>query len=297
MRQSIKYEITVMLHKKEFILAFCFMLLFTLSAFLYACRGQWGVEISQVMSANYLYVGQHSNAAWGLFMYLICFVVVLPHAMSYINDLETGTFSLAIVRSNKFRYYISKNIAAFLGNFIIIFIPFLLNLIFCHMTFSEQPNYAFGEYGLPNYFRTITGSNSMFVAQMRNSGIPFIGLFVKSPTLYCLLYLFLLSVAAGVLGNFVLCISFFLKKHRVFLFLPVYLLVIFSGVATSYSEMMARRDANRVYTDYNLMDYLGILGYKGQDGRYIAVLLAVIGVFCMIAIWRAIRSDELIDVR
>ncbi len=297
MLQSIKYEIIVMIHKKEFIVAFCFMMVFLLVAFLYACEGQWGLEVSEVLAADYLYAGQHSSAAWGIFMYLICFIVVLPHAMSYINDIESGTQSLVLVRSSRLRYYVSKNIAVFLGNFMIIFIPFLFNFILCHLTFSELPNYGFGEYGLPNYFRTITGSNYIYASQVRHPGIPMIGLFVQSPELYALLYLLILASTAGIMGNFVLCISFFIKKHRIFLFLPIYLIITFSGVATSYSEMMAYRSTDRVFTNYTIMDYLGILGYRGQDERYILILLAVSAVFCAAATGRAIRSDNLVQER
>lgn len=291
MRRSVKYEIRVMLHKKEFALAFCVMLAFCVFSFIYAALGQWGVERSQLLSADSLFMGVSFSSTWYYFVYLFAFIIVLPHSMSYINDLESGVFSMVVIRSGKMRYYLSKLVAAFIGNVIIIAIPFIMNLILCHMTFSSEPNYLFGEYGLPNYFRTVLGTNYVFNANQ--TIIPFVQLFLKHSALYNLMYIGFLSAAAGVLGAFLVCFSFLFKKRRAILFIPIYIYILFSSVISEYFYTMAMSNPDFIFRNFDFMDYFAVFGFQGKSILYLMCVFLLLILFCVFSCFRTIKADVL----
>jgi len=291
LRKSIVYEIKTMINRKAFCISFVAVLLFSFASFVIAVLNNWGAEWSNVFSADDQFVGNAFSGLWEFFGYVFAFMIVLPHAMSYLGDIESGAYSLAVVRAGKLRYFLSKLAATFVGNFLIIALPFLINLLLCHLAFSGKPNFSFGEYGMPNYFRTLMGTN--FILPLEQSQIPFLHIFLISPTLYSLLYTAIISCVSGLLGVFVLCLSFFVRK-RALLFIPVYLLILFSSVVTEYNYSASLSNPGRVFVNYDFMDYLGTHGYPGQISRYPAILFLVLVIFCVLATCWAIRNDQLI---
>ena len=291
MLKAIIYEIKTMINRKAFCISFIAVLLFSFASFVIAVLTNWGAEWSKVLSADDQFVGNASYGLWEFFRYVFAFIIVLPHAMSYLGDIESGAYSLAVVRAGKLRYFLSKLAATFAGNFLIIALPFLINLLLCHLAFSGKPNFTFGEYGLPNYFSTLMGTN--FILPLERGQIPFLHVFLLSPTLYSLLYTAIISCVSGLLGVFVLCLSFFVRK-RAFLFIPVYLLFLFSSVVTEYNYSASLSDPGRVFVNYDLMDYLGTHGYPGQISRYPVILFLALVIFCALATCWALRNDQLI---
>jgi len=65
------------------------------------------------------------------------FVVILPFSFSYFEDKETQTYNFYVSRMGKKNYILSKAIVSFCGSFLIIFIPFLLNMLLNHITYLE----------------------------------------------------------------------------------------------------------------------------------------------------------------
>lgn len=292
MWNSIVFEIKTMINKKGFCTSFIVMLVFSLFSFVVCASRSWGEELSQVLSADSQFMGNAYSPTWYFFTYLFSFIIVLPHSLSYITDLELGTYSVIVVRSGKKQYLVSKIFATFIGNFVLITIPFLVNLILCHLTFSNEPNFIFGEYGLPNYFRTIMGTNYVFSAFQKE--IPFLPIFLLSPTLYNILYILILGFASGIFGVLVLSISFIFSKRRAYLFAPVYLLMLLTSVLSEYSYSKAVNNPGQVFINFDLMDYLAAFGYPGKSALYIAILLVISLAFCIATFIKALYNDQLI---
>lgn len=294
MRHSIKYETIVMVHKKEFKFSFCGMMGFSVLSFIYTAAMQWGADQSKLPSADILFMGSSYSYTWAYYIYFFAFVIVLPYSFSYISDIETGVFHVVLVRSSKAKYYLSKIFACFLGNVLIIAIPLIVNLILCHMTFSSKPNFLFGEYGMPNYFKTVLGTN--FIINMEHSSFPLVRVFLYNSTLYNLLYIGWQSFISGMLGVFLTCMSFVIK-NRAALFVPVYVLSLFSSVASEASYSNAIHDANEVFVNYNFMDYLAVFGYPGQSLIYLLAVLSFLLILSICAFAKAMKTDEIISHR
>ena len=294
MKKSIKYEMFTMLNMRGFCFSFLIMLVFSIYSFAVVAFRLMGVDRSSVFSADACFMGCYYSPTWYFFLYIFSFVIVLPHATSYIADIETGVYSLAVLRSGKKNYFLSKMIATFVGNFIMIAIPFLINLILCHMTFSSTSNYPFGEYGLPNYYRTVLGSNYIFSTDQTE--IPFMHIFLTSPTLYNLLYIFIVSVVSGYLGVFVLSLSFLFNRNRAYLFAPIYIFMLASSVVTEYRYSRAVSNPSIQFVNYNLMDYIAVFGYPGKSLLYISVVITVCTSFVVVATIHAIKADQLLVV-
>lgn len=293
MLQSLKYEWNVMLHKKEFSVAFCAAIIFCVISLIQSTNTALrycGTDLSEVVSANSIYAGNANSGLWYSFMYLFPFLVVLPHSLSYIQDVECGILPLLITRGNRKRYLFSKLSACFFGNVVIILIPFLLNLLLCHIAFPVNENSSRWYYGVLDYSGILLGTNNLF--QTDYGALPFLRLFLYSPTLYNVLYILILSFASGVFGVFVLCLSFFFRKQKAPLFLPVFLMVLGSSVLNSYCLNRAICDAGYRYVNYNLMDYFAAFGYRGQSPYYILGIVAVLLVFCTFAVHHALHADE-----
>lgn len=294
MRSAINYEFKTMLNKRSFCVSLIITLSFSIFSFGVIAFRSLGTEMSQVLSADSCFMGNYYSPAWFFFIYIFSFVIVLPHSMSYISDIETGIYPLVVLRAGKKKYFLSKIIATFWGNFIIIALPFFVNLILCHLTFSNKPNYSFGEYGLPNYFTMVTGSSYMFSTQQ--SEIPFLPVFLTSPTLYNVIYILIVSIASGFLGIFVLSFSFLFIRKRAYLFAPVYLIMIASSVVSEYIYSRAISNSSVQFTNVNLMDYLAAFSYPGKNIIYISSIFILCVIFIVIATAKAIKADPLLEI-
>lgn len=294
MKDAIRYEFKTMINKRGFCVSFLVMLAFSVFSFGVVAVRSFAAEATQVLAADSCFMGNYYSPTWYFFLYIFSFIVVLPHAMSYIEDLETGVYSLAIIRTGKVQYFLSKMFAAFWGNFIIIAIPFIFNLLLCHLTFSQKPNYPFGEYGLPNYFTTLLGTGYIFSS--KQSEIPFLSVYLVSSTLYNILYIFILSMTSGFLGVFLLSFSFLCCRKRAYLFAPVYLLMLASSVITEYAYSRAVSNSEIEFINYNLMDYLAVFGYPGKSLTYVSILFLFGVSFILIASIKVIRNDQLLVV-
>lgn len=291
MRRSINYEMRVMLHKKEFACAMCFMMVFCVISMMFAvaeCRENY---LLYSVSANIKFIGSTYSPLWSIFTYVFSFLIVIPHSMSYIGDLDTGICPYIFVRSSRGKYYFSKISAAFLGNMLIIAIPFLFNLLLCMIALTTEPNYSFGFYGLSGFSSMVLGQGYIFQAE--NLAFPLAEIFVRFPGVYCLLYILFISFNAGLFGVFLLCLSFLLRKNRALLFLPVYLFMLITSVISSNQLTAAINDPSIVFTNYNFMDYLGCFGYVGQSPAFLLTVYGVIIVFCIVVTFRNIRKDPI----
>ncbi len=293
MLNTMKFQLSIMMAKKEFKISFLVIFLYCIISFVYAAISQWGLDGAYVLSANALFCGNAYSKTWYYFIYLFSFSIVLPFSSSHINDIECGITPFILTKSTRKEYYLTKIFVCFIGGFIIIFIPFLLNLALCHLTFPNNMNYQFGEYGMPNFFRTILGTNLSYNTEQKI--IPFIKLFLNSPTIYNIVYICILSIVSGIFSVFLLCITYLKKLHRAILFVPIYVIVLFSSVISEYGFSRAINDYKQIFVNYDIMDYLVAFGFSGKSVIYISVFFSIIALFCIFSYLKIINSDEFTD--
>lgn len=289
--RMLNYQFKVMLNKKSFMIAFSIVLIYCLFSYLTNVISFYHVDISQMMSANSLFALSSDQPYWGLFATIFPFILFLPFAFSYIEDRKIQITNYIISRSSSSAYLISQIVITFLGGFIITFVPFLLNLLLCHVTFPDNMNTYFGEYGNPNYYRTLTGSNVIIHTDIK--GLPFLELYLNSQLLYNLIFLLMFSVASGLLSVFILSLSYMGITNRLILFIPLYLFFYLSRALDSYSYNSSL-EKGTVYHNYDWLTYLTVDSFYGKNYNYLLyialIILLIIVVSYIVALFRLRRT-------
>lgn len=292
MRNAVLFQINIMFRKKNFQLAFLVMMGFSILAFIYTSMQQINSEQELLFSADALFCGNYYAPLWHYFSYIFVFVVALPYSMSYFSDKECGVLVALLCRINRLQYHISAMITCFIGNFLIIFFPFLLNLLLCHITFPENTNFLFGQRGTENFVSAVLGNTLIFSTE--NPTIPFLSLFLNNSAIYNVWYILLLSIMSGILGVFLLSLSRLWIKSRAILFLPIFFGLQMSSLATAYSYNRAIENSEVYFTNYTIMDYFAVAGYPGQSFMYLFIVVIGLLLFSAASLMVVLLRDEFV---
>ncbi len=291
---SVKVQLKVMIWKWEFQVAFLVTLFYACVAFVLSFLGMSGAEdIFECMDANQTICYSQYNILWMLFRMLYPFLIVLPFATSYVDDYKNGLLPVYVSRVSRWSYYGSKLLAAFIGTAVMIGVPFLINLLLCNLVLPHNYNTWYGAYQLEGYIRMFLGTGADFETVNRIK--PFLEVYSVSPFLYNVVYLLLLSALSGLLGSLVMGFSFFFRKWKVVLFVPVFLLL---QALQTWDRINYTRVAygKGMYINYDPLSYV-TPGYAiGHSGVYIFLFcLAVVGVtllFLLYAVKREMKSIQ-----
>ena len=282
-----------MLRKKEFTIAFSGMMLLSVFSLYYSIEIQnwYGWHDYRIISGNWMTMLHWTNRGWQIFMYLFCFVAVLPYSLSYPAELEAGCLPILVTRSDRTCYCLSKVVVCFIGSSSIILIPLLLNWCFSQMAFSSMPNLPGIEYKLKNYSNLIDGSVS--VVSYKHPTLQMAALFVNRPNMYVLLHVVLLSLFSGFWGVVLLFFSFWARRYRALVFLPLFLFVRLSSAAAGYAIETGLNDAAFSYSSVSFMDYFSVGSNNGLNPYYLIILLLIMFIFCFITYLYILKTDWL----
>lgn len=146
---------------------------------------------------------------------LFPFLVVLAAGMSYFEDHASGEELFLVSRVGKKQYYFGKVFAVFIATFIIFTLPLFLEMILDMIAFPS------GAEGNPD---NITIYDTIYTDRINNYF--WTDLYLTSKYLYVIFRIVLLGVVSGLLAAFTAALSYLnIFKFRVFLFLPVYVLL------------------------------------------------------------------------
>lgn len=302
MGKAVRMQFFVMVNKKEFKLAFSFTFCWALYCYWYEVKQQTGTDLMVYWDATQFYCGSNLHPLWYYFTFLFPILVVLPYATSYIVERANGTSILLISKMGVQRYILSKVIVCFIGGFLIIMLPFLINYILCQVTFPHTNNIMGAYYGTEGYDGMLTGT--YYAIHVQNIQLPFLKLYLNYPHLYYIWYIVLLSTLSGVFGVILLCFSFLIRRGRIFLFIPLFVLLKLMNVLTEYSyknagsnpfsplevESMGYKEGPE-YVCYNLLEYVNPFGERGQNTIYLFCVAVIIVTFCSICIKFAIKKE------
>ena len=169
-----------------------------------------------------------------------------------------------VYRSSVRNYLAAKYIAVFVGNVLFVLLPFLVNYALCRLLYPVNASNPFGS----SLHAEITGSNHAY--RTLSSGNPFAALFFENQTVFYLIYLLILCLVSAVLGIFVLSVSVWLRKYRILLFLPVYLILRIGSLITEISFNEAMENHEKIFVNFDLSDYLAPFG---MGGTYYPILI------------------------
>lgn len=291
MLKSVKTQCKIMIHQKGFQFSFLLILIYCMISYIYIVHSNIlgnntnpSAQTLYFMSANESYAGNINAPFWKIFAMVFPLIVAFPFSFSYIIDKKTGVNTSILLRVNKIQYYWGKLITSFIGGFAIIFIPFFINMILCLITFPHNHNTYLGIYYFDSYSDLILGTVDSVDTVAK--GLAFYKVFLFSPLLYNILYLFILSAFSGVLAMFTDCISYFVKNIKILVMLPPYLLfVLLRTLGTAYNSHSDK------FINFNIMDYVGVETILGQSVWLFTIVIGIITLFSIISTTIKARKD------
>lgn len=286
---STKIQLKVMRKRKEFIFALWAMTGYACAAFLYVLVKYWGMDVSIMKDANQSVCYSQMNGLWGMFSFLYPFLVVLPFATSYIDDYKNKLLVVYFSKASRRVYYLSKILAAFMGTALVIAIPCALNLILCNLFLPHNYNTWMGEYQSESFYQAVTGTNHLYETAYRGILLP--DLFLRSPLLYNIVYLLIFSSFSGLLGAFVLSLSFWLRKRKTILFLPLFFIIsILDTINIKWLYMAI--EGKKSYVDVAVLDYVvPSFSNGGMNPVFICSVIVILFGFMIVSTVHATKED------
>jgi MFS family permease len=277
----IRAQLSIMFMSRSFQFVFSFVLAIALISYLMNALSLIGANYSLSYSWHYQYAGNTNSNVWNMMSILYPFIIVFPFGFSFIQDMRTGLFDYYVARAGRKKYFMSKMVVSFVGGALLILIPFLVNLLLCYMTFPHT------YYSPLGYAQQISGEyvvrETVFAAK------PFASLFVNSLLLYNLLYLAMFSLFSGLVAAMAMAFSFFIRRRRILLFIP--LLIIF--IPEPYISSIIYNMEAIPYINPVLLDYFGTDAFYGQSLPFIAGFILCGCAFIALSYKRAARLEYL----
>lgn len=269
-----------MLRQKGAITAFYILLFLALRNFIGNVIEFQGTDVSRMYQPMKLLMLSYNRAYYNadmasLFAQIFPILVVCPAGFALAKEYQLGTDVLLAARLGRRLYCLSKLAAAFCATFVVITLPFLLEIVLNCISF---PLAAAGDMLNWGYY------DSQYVNAVHNYYM--YELFLRSPYLYAVVGTLLFGTVSGILGAFTMAVSSVVKiKYNVFLFLPVFLL-------TNATLMLnAKRPPEAV--SFNWYENLMLFSDEPKNIWLPVGFFAVLAVFTVCAVLADGRKDSL----
>ncbi len=273
-----------MLEKRSFWIAFYILVAYSLATIYIYFINNMGMDQSTLRSSDDLFIGNAFGDYFFVFNLLFPFLVVFPYSFSFIEDKSTKIIPYIIVRSGKWNYFFSKSITTFIGGFLLFFIPFIFNIVILSVAFHYNFNTFLGTYKDVNYCRSLIGSN--VIIKSVSYGMSFIGIYLYSPIIYNVLYTFFISIFSGILSLFSFSCSLKIKRLKVLVFLPPYILIYFFNIINNFSYVSNK------YLNTRLLDYVTVNYFYGKSTLFFVAICLTILIFSLLYIILNCKNAE-----
>lgn len=272
----IKMQLKLMFSRPHFYIVLVLCTIMSIVFFIIAPNTPVGM-----VSHEFLYWGNCYTRGFSIFSTIYPFLLVVPFATSVMDDVSKKTCTGIFLRCDRKRYVLAKYVAVFVGNFLVIFIPFLLNLLLCFRFYDSNERSPFGERWLGNIDNMLYGTHKGY--HSLSGKMLFADIFYDKPFLFYFLYLLLFAFVTGMLGVLVMSVSMWMRRYKIFLFLPVYILMRVGSTYTSMSLDRAIINPNRTFINLNLMDYVSPFGVGGCYYPILAGFIVLIIAFAVVS--------------
>lgn len=271
---TLRNQIHLMLKRRNFWIGLTITFTYMIVSYIYTVNACRNYEVSSIKAASTYFVGNNTSIFYDYFKLIFPFVVVFPFAFSGFEDKYVGIDKFIITKSNKRNYYKANVITCFLGSYLIIFIPFTINIFLNAITFVENENTFLGIICSERFWLNVYG-------QTGYSTILFLNLFLKNPIIYNLFFTIILSTFSGILGVFSYACSFRIKNYKMLIFLPSYCLFFISSNIKIFG------------INYDLFDYVTITQSSNRNNIiFILICLSMI-LYSYITIKKQLTKDIL----
>lgn len=284
MIREIKLQSYLMMYKKSFKIAFICNILFNIVSYLYQVYRAIGKYDIEVTSASFACSISEGNPFWTYYQILFPFIVVIPFAFSYFEDKTLNLTYYIETRVKKKNYLIAKVATSFIGSFIVVIIPFLINILLNEITFPHNGNFFGSNIHSIEITKDLVGEN--VITTTIQKGLIGLRLFLMYPQLYNVILIFLLAIIAGIMGAFCFCWSYFVEKHKILLFLPVYIFCYLGNIFTRMSEEFG------ITINFTLLDYAYLNTNMGKSVIILLLELIIMIVFISITTNHEIKQKR-----
>ena len=279
-----KMQWKLIFQKKAVWLAFLISLVHAIYAFIYEKMN----PMVQNMAGFWHYCGLGDSSAWSRFIVILSFLIAIP-AMSFQWDVSDNTIAAICVRENRKEYLKAKMNAVFWTEFLIVVIPFSLNLLLCMLFFNHTCSLIPSPYGSAVGF----SSDSSWAV---GTDVLFPSFFINYPIIYLMVFLIFLGGFVGLLGLALLALSFWFRRIKLLLFVPVFALTQLGGnILFIWSYYTYHMQKGHLFINFNMWDYVSPMSYVGK-------VYPAFGVFMLILVgfiywsYRMMCRKEFIDV-
>lgn len=254
MKKIIRMECHRALGSLSFRLALLCGLIITLADF-FSFYNSFGYDQKQYV-VEQAWIGLDYHFAYNTIFYMLLpLLASFAYAGSYFEDLRGGYIKNLILKTSRKKYFAAKYIVSFLSAGMVTAIPLVINLMCCMSFFTLRQS-----------------EKLEFTRAGANMDIKlFSVLYNKSTLLYCLLYILIDMLFAGVIAVFSICVADITDNLFSTVTIP-FAVVVISGVYLENLEVMEKTDGT-----YSLMGVInpiqnGLIRCKVMFGFLIGLI-------------------------
>lgn len=217
-------QLSRLLSRNEFKIAWVLSMLFVTAAFIEACCMVWGKDKSELFSAALGWIG-NKNIFLGTVMFVFYFFAVsiiasLPFSDSFLKDKHSRSLCAVLTRCEWGSYIRSGLFLTFISGFIVIFVPLLLSQALAFIVFSPAGDMPMKIWG--------TGA---WDAVPATDACVFPALALNHPYLNNMIFIFYASLFAALNAVISYVISLLGVSKKLFvLCLPTILCIVYNGI-------------------------------------------------------------------
>lgn len=289
MFRALKAQFLVLAHHTPFWISAISLFSYSVFAFYVELFTYKGVELSTIPGANALFLLLHNSRFYPFYATLASLLLVLPFSTSYVTENKRGAIWPVINRLGRKNYFLSKTIVCYIATFSVFFGSLLINLFLCNIAFPHNCNVLFGEYNMPNYFRTLLGTNLLYRSVMPEH--PFLKLYIYSPLLYNVFYALLFASLMAFLSTIVISFSYLYSKKLYVLFFPIFIFLYISQALQFAALNNALQNGGDEFLNFNVFDYVTPMATTGQSIYFILCFIAITLMFIVISHIIVVRRE------
>lgn len=285
LKNSIGMQLKLMCCKKGFQLSFLINMVVALLIYLYHVFSAWGQDVSKIVSPSAAFMLLDTNSLFEAYITLVPFIVVLPFAMSFVTDRSNMVLPALQTRGSVKTYYIAKAIACFAGGMIVFLIPCAMNIILNNLTFPQSGVTFVGDLYDWNYNAHLMGINVAKTTKW--VGIWFPRIYINHPEVYNIIIAMFFSVSMGIFSVFSYAVSFYLTKHKILLFVPLYVVVVlFNTLDMILVDIYP-------YTCTKIMMYITGNTMYGKNPMFLYTFFVCMGLVTVVLLSKQIGKDQI----
>jgi len=245
------------------------------------------LDIASCPSPNETFILKYLAHGNEYLLMLYIFILLFPFSFSYIKEQKLAINSIIQARCNVKQLYITNLICCFLGTFIVFMVPFVIEMLINKIVFFNCTGLLSGA-AKYSYAHSATISGDNVFANTVSKGVPLLALFIKHTFAYNLLFAFIFSSFCGLMAVFIYCISKYMRKLSILLFLPLYLINFLMDKLDSIMDYDGKK-----YLNLRMSDYITIESFYGKSYLYFLILIVLFLSIIAIITLKTIHSDQL----